>query len=340
MTKQMAFILLEKQGKIKVGTRHIPAPKGKEVLVKITATAINPADWQIIDYGLYVTHYPAVLGSDGAGIVESLGPKVTGLKRGDRIFFQGVFEPSDYTTFQQYTLADTEIISRIPNSISDEAASTISVGSMASVTGLFQNTGIAFPENGPTARGKPVLILGGSSSVGQYAIQLARIAGFSPIVTTASAQHTGFLKSLGATHVFDRNASVRTIQQAFPTPVALALDAISVASTQQLAFDVLTTPYPVPGAHLSLMLDLDPVVKRKNMNNKVSIYVVHGSSHKFKDLGMAFYRSIGRWIEQGKYVPNRVQVVDGGLAAIPKALDMSRRGVSGVKLVIRPQEGL
>lgn len=83
-------------------------------------------------------------------------------------FFQGLFTPSDFATFQQYALVDTEVISKIPGNINDDEASTIPVASLASVVGLFQKSGIAFPENGPTASGKSVLILGGSSSVGQY----------------------------------------------------------------------------------------------------------------------------------------------------------------------------
>ncbi|KAF8597875.1 GroES-like protein [Ceratobasidium sp. AG-I] len=338
MAEQKASLLLEKQGKIEVGTRLTPTPKGKEVLVKVTAAAINPVDWKIADYGFFVDQYPAVLGQDGAGVIESLGPEVTHLKKGDKIFFQGLYKPVDYATFQQYTLVDSEIVSKIPENISDDEASTLPLGSMSSVTGLFQKTGIAFPESGPTASGKPVLILGGSSSVGQYAIQLARIAGFSPIVTTASAQHTEFLKSLGATHVFDHNVSVKTIQEVFPTPAALAFDAISVPSTQLLAFKVLTTPAAADGAHLALVLPLDPTVAEENADNKVSVHNVWGSSHMFKDLGVPLFEALGKWIKEGKYVPNRVHLVKGGLAGIPEAFDLARKGVSGEKLVIRPQE--
>lgn len=167
---------------------------------------------------------------------------------------------------------------------------------------------------------------------------MARIAGFSPIVTTASSQHTDFLKSLGATNVFDRNASVEEIQKAFPTPVALAFDTIGAASTQDLAFEVLTTPSPPSNAHLALVLDLNPAVKEKNADNKVSVHRVFGSSHMFKDLGVPLYKSVGNWIEEGKYVPNRVRLVKGGLAGLTEALDLSKKGVSGEKLVIRPQE--
>lgn len=169
------------------------------------------------------------------------------------------------------------------------------------------------------------------------AIQLARIAGMSPIVTTSSARHAQYLKSLGATYVFDRNVDVKTIQMAFPRPVALAYDAISTQSTQSLAFGVLTTPAPAPGAHLAVVLPLDQSIKKKNADGKVSVNEVWGASQMFRELSVPFWHIVGQWIKEGRYQPNRVQLVNGGLAGIPKAFDLSRQGVSGVKIVIRPQ---
>ncbi|KAG9121587.1 hypothetical protein FRC07_002400 [Ceratobasidium sp. 392] len=270
MSQQKASLLLAKQGKIEVGTRAIPTPQGKQALVKVTATAINPVDWKIVDYGIFVDEFPAVLGTDGAGIIESVGPEVTGFEKGDKIFFQGLYKPADFATFQQYTLVDTEVTAKVPPNISDDQASTIPLGSVTSLIGLFQKSGIDFPVNGPTASGKSVLILGGSSSVGQFGIQLARIAGFSPIVTTASVQHTEYLKSLGATHVFDRNVDSKTLQEASGGPFSLAFDSISVPSTQKLAVEALTQPSAAPGAHLAVVLPLEAALQ-KELEGKVTV---------------------------------------------------------------------
>ncbi|KAL5638348.1 hypothetical protein ACGC1H_005133 [Rhizoctonia solani] len=338
MSHHRATLLLQKQGKLEVGTRPTPVPQAKQALVKVTAAAINPVDWKIQDYGFFVDKFPTVLGSDGAGIIESVGPEVTNFKVGDKVFFQGLYGRADETTFQEKSIVETDIISRIPDNITEDQASTIPVAAIAALVSLFQKTGINVPANEPTADGKGVLILGGSSSVGQFGIQLASIAGFSPIVTTASAQHTDLLKSLGATHVFDRDVDAKTIQSAFSTPVSLVVDSISTASTQSLAFDVLTTPSLAPGAHLALVQLLADSIKEKNVDNKVTVHQVYGSSHTFRDLSVPFWQNVGRWIKDGRLVPNRVQVVKGGLAAIPEALELSRKGVSGVKLVIHPQE--
>ncbi|CAE6364891.1 unnamed protein product [Rhizoctonia solani] len=338
MSQHKASILPQKHGKLEVDTRPTPVPQGTQALVKVTAASINPIDWKIIDYGLFIDKFPAVLGTDGAGIIEAVGPDVTHFKPGDKVFFQGIYTRVDETTFQQKTIVETDIISKIPDNIDEDQASTIPVATLAALVGLFQKTGVDVPINGPTVNGRGVLVLGGSSSVGQFAIQLARITGFSPIVTTASAQHTDFLKSIGATYIFDRDVGAKTIQSAFATPVSLVLDAVSVESTQSLAYEVLTTPSPVPGAHLSIARPLVDAVKEKNVDNRVTINYFFGSSHMHRDLSIPFWQSVGQWIKDGKLVPNRVQVVKGGLAALPEALDLSRKGVSGVKIVIHPQE--
>lgn len=100
---QKALLLLEAQGKFEVGTRPIPKPGPGELLVKIKATALNPVDWKIqgteaaffiwpcTDGEIYkvssffVTEYPAVLGTDSAGVVEEVGEDVTGFAKGDAV---------------------------------------------------------------------------------------------------------------------------------------------------------------------------------------------------------------------------------------------------------------
>jgi len=73
-------------------------------------------------------------------------------------------------------------------------------------------------------------------------IQLAKYSGFYPIITTSSLKHADDLKSLGATHVIDRNASVVTeVRKLTDKPILIVYDAISSADTQQAGTDVLAT---------------------------------------------------------------------------------------------------
>ena len=82
---QKALLLKEKFGSLGVDSIPIPKPGPKEVLVKVQAAALNPVDWKIQKYGIFVETYPAIIGTDLAGDVEEIGEDVTDFKKGDRV---------------------------------------------------------------------------------------------------------------------------------------------------------------------------------------------------------------------------------------------------------------
>jgi NADPH:quinone reductase-like Zn-dependent oxidoreductase len=84
-TQQKALLLKSKGAPYEVGTRHVPSPGPGQVLVKIVTTALNPVDVFLQLTGLFLQEYPAVAGSDAAGIIEELGEGVTGLQKGDKV---------------------------------------------------------------------------------------------------------------------------------------------------------------------------------------------------------------------------------------------------------------
>lgn len=83
---QKALFLESANGPWKVASKDIQKPAAGELLVKIQATGLNPADWKIRAYNLFVTEWPAVIGFDAAGVVEELGEGVTGFAKGDKVY--------------------------------------------------------------------------------------------------------------------------------------------------------------------------------------------------------------------------------------------------------------
>ncbi|KAJ3507252.1 hypothetical protein NMY22_g16988 [Coprinellus aureogranulatus] len=249
-TEQKALLLQEKFGDFVVTSSFpVPEPASGEVLVKVHATALNPVDWKIQKYGFAVEYFPAVLGIDIAGEVAKLGEGVSGLAVGDRVFFQGVYDGNHHAGLQEYTTADVKTLAKIPPNLSYDEAATIPATFDTAFIALYQKypdgLGIGLKsileEGGRGAySGQPILILGGSGSVGQYAIQLARLSGFSPIVTTSSTRHEEYLKSLGATHVVDRNRPLNqaTIKGITDLPVTVVFDAISSEETQEAGTEI------------------------------------------------------------------------------------------------------
>ena len=77
------------------------------------------------------------------------------------------------------------------------------------------------------------------------AIQIAKLSGFSPIIATASLKHEAFLKTLGATHVIDRNTPATTLAGKVAgitnRPLDVVFDSVSNAETQKLSHDLTAT---------------------------------------------------------------------------------------------------
>jgi len=341
-TQQKALAISENKGPWIVIDRPIPKPGKGEVLVKIHAAALNPVDWKVQKYGWFTENmkWPAVQGSDASGQVVELGEGVTTFAVGDRVVLQGLFTINDYSSFQQFALIPTEILAKIPSSMSYDEASTIPVALGAFAVGMYDprdkgGAGLTpFWEEGGKGKyaGQAIVILGGSSSVGQYGIQIARESGFSPIITTSSIKHADYLKSLGATHVVDRKGNtLNEIKSILPGGVTdIVLDAISSEETQLLSVEV-----SKPNATVVVTLPLEKAVKPGSRS------IVHpfGNVHAARALGVSLYKALPDLLESGAIKPNKVEILPGGLQGVKGGLDrMLADQVSGVKLVVRPWE--
>ncbi|KAF5342139.1 hypothetical protein D9611_002033 [Ephemerocybe angulata] len=346
-TEQKALLLEKKFGDLVVNTSWpVPKPKKDEVLVRIQSAALNPVDWKIQKYGIFITTFPSILGSDVAGDVVELGEGASNFAVGDKVFFQGPYGQNEATGFQQYATADVFTLAKIPDNVTYEEASSIPVGFTAAYVGLYNTTpgkglGYDAPVT-PGTKGKyggvPIVVLGGSSSVGQYGIQLAKLSGFSPIITTSSLKHEEFLKSLGATHVLDRNAplTAETIKAITDLPVRGVLDAISTAETQKVGFELLAS-----GGGIATVQQPQPDLEERASNeNKKFAWVIGAKTlpHNVQLL-RDVYSQFTELLVKGDIKPNRVEVIAGGLNGVGEGLTrLQENKVSGEKLVVRPQE--
>ena len=331
-----------------------------EVYIKITATAINPVDWKMRDHSKFIHDYPAVLGSDATGTIVSIGSAVTNLAVGDRTFFQGIIGNYDSSTFQQYCKMPAALVAATPKDISDQEAAGISLATVVVVVGFYHENGHGLTPpweggGGDVGKGKAVVILGGSSSVGQYAIQMARLSGFECIITNASAAHHEHLKNLGAHIILDRDtASPDRFKEAIgKLPLEFVFDAISAHSTQVLGVQILQAAKSKTASHNRTLVTVhvvepdvvDPEAERIAKEDEPSVDIKQvlglGSNPAYRHLSEPLMRHLGGedgYIAKGLFVPNRPRVVEGGLDAVEEALTMNKKGVSGVKVVIRPSD--
>ncbi|KAH9921197.1 GroES-like protein [Epithele typhae] len=365
---QKALLLPARAGKYAVGTVPIPTPAPSEVLVKIEAAALNPIDWKIVDSDLFtpiIQSFPYIAGTDGAGVVAEVGAEVTTLAKGDRIVFQGWFA-NPWATFQEYCVVPAVFAAKLPENISFDEAATVPLG-LVTVWSAIYNTDPAaagkslllpppWEPDGTTLAGKPAFIIGGSSSVGQYAIQVAKLAGCTPIIATASPRNAPLLTALGATHVLDRALPAPALLAALPrltagAPVALAYDAVSLPDTQPLAYAALGRA----GRLVVVLHDRVPAaLKEEDAAAAAAAAEAAGGArarktiaHAFRNVhepanracGAALFAHLGEWLAKGVVKPNKVEVLPGGLAGIPEGLArMEADKVSATKLVCHPSE--
>ncbi|KAI9328671.1 chaperonin 10-like protein [Zopfochytrium polystomum] len=349
-THKAAFIPAARAGVLKVDSRPTPAAPGPgELLVRVRAIALNPVDRLQRDMGFpNVSVYPAVVGSDVAGVVEARGDGVPDgvFRLGQRVaaytpsFFEG--GKPDYGAYQEKVLVPYENAFEIPDSVSFSEAAMLPLVVQTSWSG-WRNIGVSPTTKHSAADKKGVLIWGAGGSLGSVSLQTAVSMGF-VVYATASERHHAGLKKLGAHRTFDYKtktvvADIVAAAKADGVAIDLAYDASGglneclavLAKTRSKE----TTPR-VASAPFSLWL----LTWRKLFpawGGVEAVFVVPPSDAKERS---DYFRFVfNEWTQtrlaSGALVPTpAVKVVGRGLGAIQGGLDELKKGVSGVKLVV------
>ena len=189
--------------------KEIPTAKGKDILVKIEAIAVNPVDYKIRKNSLKDKQQdtPKVIGWDAIGIVEAIGDEVSLFKTGDMVFYAGDLTRDGSN--QQYQLVDERIVGKAPKNISIEQAAAMPLTSLTAYEILFDRLQLS-KEND---KGKTILIIGGAGGVGSVAIQLAKkLLGLTVIATASRDVTSEWCLKMGADHVVNHNDLVSEVK--------------------------------------------------------------------------------------------------------------------------------
>lgn len=184
---------------LRIADIPVPQPRKSQIRVRVLACGVNLSDWEYLVGSPFYARLVGgmlrpkhqVLGSDIVGIVDELGPDVTGFEIGDRIMGDLVMVRGG---FAEYACVSASEMVHVPGELSDEIAAC-----------LPQAGGIAVAGTEELKKGNTLLINGAGGGSGTMALQLAKAAG--AIVTAVdNASKTEWLKSLGADEVIDYKA--------------------------------------------------------------------------------------------------------------------------------------
>ncbi len=209
-----------------------PTPAPGEVLVRVQASAANPADNAIAAgmlNGMFEHEFPVILGRDYAGVVEQVGTEVTRYAAGDEVYgFLVHASPTvHYGTWAELiTVPEDTSIARKPNGVDLASAGAAPLAAITAMT--------AIDALEPSA-GDTVLVVGATGGVGSFALQLAAHAG-ATVIAPALPEDEDYLRGLGVTELFDRNTDVAAaVRERHPGGVDALLDVVSYTAD---AFDL------------------------------------------------------------------------------------------------------
>jgi NADPH:quinone reductase len=206
-TKKMRAIALDRFGGVEtLALRDLPVPEvaADEVLVRVIAAGVG--EWDPFEReGGYARllglqpHFPYVLGSEGAGVVEAVGRAVRGVKKDDRVLAIGFLNPSG-GFYAEYVAVKAGMVANIPSDLTAEAAAALGGVGITALRGLEDVLALEAAQ--------AIMIFGASGGIGHVAIQLARRMGARVLAVASGDDGVRLARQLGAQEVLDGRADV------------------------------------------------------------------------------------------------------------------------------------
>jgi NADPH:quinone reductase-like Zn-dependent oxidoreductase len=202
-----------------------PVPGDGEVLLRVKAAGVGPWDaWIRSGRSVLPQPLPLTLGSDVAGLVESVGPGVTQFRAGDAVF--GATNGRFTGGYAEYAVVSAIKLAKMPPRMGFIDAASVPVVACTAWQMVF--------EYGAIDATKRVLVHGAAGNVGAYAVQLARLVA-PEVVATAQSNDVAYVRTLGADAVIDVGDSRFEDEL---TDVDVVLDTIG-GDTQDRSFAIL-----------------------------------------------------------------------------------------------------
>lgn len=204
---------------MKIVTVPVPSPGPGQVRVHVAAATVNPTDIGFRAGGRPLppgVAPPYIAGMDLAGVIDAVGPEVSGWHAGDRVMAAVSPWVPGGGAQAEYVLVSEDQIARVPDGISLEAAATLPMNAMTVRTALDMLA---------LAPGQTLAVTGSAGAVGGDAIQLGDNDGLT-VIGDAKPEDEALIRSFGARHVVPRGAAMAAaVRELYPDGVDAVLDA-------------------------------------------------------------------------------------------------------------------
>ncbi|KAJ4349465.1 uncharacterized protein N0V89_008080 [Didymosphaeria variabile] len=322
----------------------IPVPKDDEIVIEVVVAGCNPKD-----YKTYWVPKPINQGDDIAGVVHQVGLKVLEFRPSDRVFALHQIQ-APHGAYAEYAVASAATTAHLPPETSFEEAATIPLAAITAALGLYRTLSLPPPWAPRTLPG-PLLIYGGSTAVGAFAIKLARAANLHPIMAVAG-NGLGLVSSLLDSAAGDVALDYRNGPEQLQRDIGNALTASHVKAAHAV-FDAVSenaswdacTPFLMADTPLATVLPypetahLPGGTAQAQLVMSGDVHDVFGVKAGGRDFGYVMMRAFARGLQEGWFSGHPFEVVPGGLYGVQSGLERLSKGeVSAKKLVYRIEE--
>lgn len=181
---------------IQIAELPAPVPSRGQVLVRVSAVAVNPIDTYIRGGANYwPLPQPYIIGCDLAGTVVQLGEGVSELKVGDRVWGSNQGLMGRQGCFAELAAVDAHWLYPTPQNVRDSQAAACALVGITAHLGLIHRANLAV--------GETLFVRGGSGGVGSMVVQIAKAMGATVITTAGGPKKVDLCRRLGADHVID-----------------------------------------------------------------------------------------------------------------------------------------
>jgi NADPH:quinone reductase-like Zn-dependent oxidoreductase len=213
---------------VQVGSRPVPNPGPRQVLIEVHAAAVNPRDF-LLRQGRYVFRhfvlgFPKILGSDVSGRVAEVGSKVTRVRPGDVVVAMQT-TLGQMGAFAEFMAVDEDAVALAPKTADHAHTAGLPVAGLTALQALRDDAHLRGDER--------VAILGAAGGVGHYAVQIAKHLG-ARVVGVCSAANESLVRELGADEVIDYRSQDPVATLAESGRVDVVFDAIGKSGLERV----------------------------------------------------------------------------------------------------------
>jgi NADPH:quinone reductase-like Zn-dependent oxidoreductase len=184
---------------LELRTLPVPVPSPQEVLIAVDTAGVGSWDAEMREGWSPTgeTHFPLVLGSDGAGKVAALGSRLTRFQLGDRVYAYG-FDNAKGGFYAEYIAVAAERVAHVPRTLDLEHAGAIPTTGLTALQGIDDAL--------HTKTGESIIVVGASGGVGTLAVQFAKYRGARVLAVASGRDGVSLARHLGADDAVDGHA--------------------------------------------------------------------------------------------------------------------------------------